>query len=337
MRSSRYAAALALGYTLLAAAYIVVSSGIAARMSADVEQMRQIETLKGVLYVGVTAAAIFFGARFAFARLERAHARIVTGDRALVENERRVFAGLIAGSIAHDANNVLVGVIADLEDLRAARPSGDPAMQRLELAVERLIGLNRRLLATARRGRAARAEDVDLVQAVRDTLSLAQSHEQVRRCAVTFVPSGRVVLRTRPLLVEQIVSNLVVNAGEATNGGGRVEVRLGLTAGTAELEVHDDGPGVPPERRERIFDALESTKPGGSGLGLFSVKSCVTALGGTVAVGESPLGGACFRVVLPETAPDPSDGAVPAGPPPAGAPEPAGSGAGQPAGQSPRT
>ena len=104
MRSTRYAALLAIGYTLVAAAYIVVSSSIAARLSASVEEMKQIETLKGVLYVVVTAIAIFFGARYAFGRLERAHAHISARDRAILLNERRVFAGLMAGSIAHDAN-----------------------------------------------------------------------------------------------------------------------------------------------------------------------------------------------------------------------------------------
>jgi len=299
-RSTRYAALLSLGYTVLAAVYIVVSSGVAAQVAADVEQMKSIETFKGVLYVAVTAVGVFLGARYAFGRLERLHGHLLARDRAIVENEQRVFAGLIAGTIAHDANNVLVAVIADLESLRRSRPEDDPAMNRLRLSVERLVALNQRLLVTARRGRATRPEDVDLVPNLEETLAVARSHAHVRGCRLEFVRSGPVRLHTHGLLVQQIVSNLVVNAAEATQGRGRIEVRLSDSPAEVTLEVHDDGPGVPAERRERIFESLESTKPDGSGLGLFSVRSCVAALGGTVEVGDSPLGGACFRVHLPE-------------------------------------
>ena len=105
---------------------------------------------------------------------------------------------------------------------------------------------------------------------------------------------------TQPLLVHRIVSNLLVNAGEAKGGRGVIEVVVDERGDKVVLEVHDDGPGVPPERRAGLFDAPTSTKAQGSGLGLFSVRACVQGLGGTVAVGESPLGGACFRVELPQ-------------------------------------
>jgi two-component system sensor histidine kinase HydH len=302
MRSLRYAALLAGGYTLVAIVYIVASSSIAARLSANVEQLNRIETLKGILFVVVTAVATFLGSYYAFARLERAHAQIIARDRALVDNERRVFAGLIAGAIAHDSNNVLVAVIADLEELRDGRPADDPTVQRLKHSVERMIALNRRLLSNARRGQAALPEDVEVIHLVRETLAVTRSHQSVRRCTVEFAPAGPVRLHTHPLLLQQILANLVVNAGEACGGNGRIEVRLHDSPEFVTLEVHDNGPGVPVERRDQLFDALETTKPSGTGLGLFSVKSCVAALEGSVDVGESPLGGACFRVRLPELA-----------------------------------
>jgi signal transduction histidine kinase len=336
MPSTRYAALLALGYTILAAAYIVVSSGIAAQMSVSVEQMKSIETIKGVLYVVVTAIAIFFGARYAFGRLERMHGHLVARDRAIVENERRVFAGLIAGTIAHDANNVLVAVIADLDALRRTNGPDERTMNRLQLSVERLVALNQRLLATARRGRATRPEDVDLAPSIEETLSVARSHAKVSGCRVEFLKSGPVRLHTHGLLVQQIVSNLVVNAGEATGGRGHIQVRLSDSPTEVLLEVHDDGPGIPPERRARLFESLESTKPDGSGLGLFSVRSCAAALGGSVEVGDSPLGGACFRVHLPEMPREAPGTKGPGEPAPFGVPAP-GPSSGPQDRQSPRT
>ena len=96
-----------------------------------------------------------------------------------------------------------------------------------------------------------------------------------------------------------MVSNLVLNAGEAANGRGTIEVATAEQGDEVLIEVHDDGPGVAKERRATLFDNLATTKATGTGLGLFSVRACAQGLGGSVEVGESPLGGALFRVRLP--------------------------------------
>ncbi|MFI5372092.1 MAG: sensor histidine kinase [Candidatus Eisenbacteria bacterium] len=300
MRSNRYAFVVAVGYALLATAWILVSSTLAKRASASVEQLEQLELIKGVAYVLVTALAVFFGTRGALSRLERSDERLRRRDAALLANERRVFAGHMAASIAHDANNVLQGVIMDLDSLRRAI-GDDQKLRRLGESVERLIALNRRLVGTVRLGRGGQEESIDLAAAVREAIELSASHQHMRGCRVHYQPQGEFPIRTHPFLVHQIVTNLVVNACEATRARGRVEVRLERADGRVVLEVHDDGPGVPVERRTGIFDSLETTKEEGSGLGLFSVRACASALGGSVEVGDSPLGGACFRVSLPVT------------------------------------
>jgi two-component system NtrC family sensor kinase len=93
--------------------------------------------------------------------------------------------------------------------------------------------------------------------------------------------------------------NLVLNAAEATGPGGRIDVRLTGDGAEARLEVHDDGPGIPEERRPGIFEAFETTKPDGTGLGLFSVQHIAEVHGGRAEALASELGGACFRVSLP--------------------------------------
>lgn len=298
MRSRGYALLLAGGYALLAALYIVVSSRLAADMSASVEQMRRIETLKGVLFVTVTALAVFFGAWVLMSRLERAHSEIRRRDAAILSSDRRVFAGLLAATTAHDANNVLMGVIADLEELPRLL-GADPRVERLNAAIDRLIALNRRLMGTVRQGREGEATEVHLLREIRASLDSIRTHLLVRGCDLRVSGDDALTLRTHPLLVHQIVANLVVNAAEATKSHGRIDVTLARDDGYAVIEVHDDGPGVPAERRAGLFDALVSTKTEGTGLGLFSVKSCAAALGGTAEVGVSPLGGACFAVRLP--------------------------------------
>ena len=319
MRSRRYALFLAVGYAALAALYIVVSSRIAADMAGSVEELKRIETLKGVLFVTVTALAVFFGAWAMMSRLERADDQIRRRDAAILMNDRRMFAGLLAATTAHDANNVLMGVIADLQSLRGAL-GDEPKVARVSAAMEKLVGLNRRLLDVVRQGRGGDPTDVHLMTEIKAAIESVRAHLQARGCEVNLTGDEGITLRSHPLLLHQITTNLVVNAAEAMLALGRVDVTVTRSGPDAVIEVNDSGPGVPEERRAGLFDALQTTKPGGSGLGLFSVKACATALGGTAEVTSSSLGGACFRVRIPlsgpgrngNTAPAPAPRAAPA-------------------------
>ncbi len=104
--------------------------------------------------------------------------------------------------------------------------------------------------------------------------------------------------------LEEVVVQLVRNAGEAiveSGKGGKVIVRTGVRGNWARLEVEDDGPGVPAELRDRIFDPFVTTKAarGGTGLGLAIVQNLITAHNGRIWLEDSPSGGAKFIVELP--------------------------------------
>lgn len=298
LKSSRYAVVLALGFAVLSGAYIVLSGYLAAEASPDKDQLRRIETIKGIGYVTVTSLLIFFGARHVMRRMEHDAAELRRREQALVVNEGRIFAGLTAASIAHDANNMLTVAMADVE-LLALRLPADANLQRLQQAVQRLIALNRRLLESSLQVVSKERSRVDVAAAAREALAMLRPHRSVRGCRVDFDGEPALAVAGSPAVLNQMVGNLVLNAAEATDGKGRIEVRVRRDGGHAVLEVHDDGPGVPPERRPELFTSLATTKPEGHGLGLFSVKACAQGLGGDVEVGDSPLGGARFRVRLP--------------------------------------
>ncbi|MBK7556125.1 MAG: hypothetical protein IPI55_16415 [Flavobacteriales bacterium] len=120
MTPLRYAAILTLGYVAVAAAYILVSSEIAAAASQDVHDLKRLETLKGIGFVTVTGVLLFVAAWGLFRRLEHALTTLARARDTLLVNERRVFAGVMAASIAHDGNNVLTGLLAAVEDAEAA-------------------------------------------------------------------------------------------------------------------------------------------------------------------------------------------------------------------------
>jgi two-component system sensor histidine kinase HydH len=296
-RPARAASVLALGYALVAIAYVMTSSWFAARSAASVEELGRIELVKGVGFVLVSSLALFFLARFLLRDAARKGLAVTERNVALQRSERAATAGLLAASLAHDINNVLTSVRMSLSFLE--RGQDDGGLDEMEAALGRVSLLSRRLLSVA----GAEREEVrryDLVGAIREGLSLARIHVDVKRCTVeTAFDAGELPVRGPPRLLGRAVLNLVVNAAEAAGSGGRIRLEVRRDGEHALLEVHDDGPGIPAEVVERVFTPFFTTKELGTGLGLMSVRVCAEEHGGSAEVVESALGGAAFRLRLP--------------------------------------
>ena len=115
------------------------------------------------------------------------------------------------------------------------------------------------------------------------------------------VPAGLPSLTADPAQLKQALINLVINAIQAIERNGRIEVtvRADPAAGACFLQVSDNGPGVSGEKRSAIFEPFFTTKSEGSGLGLWIVQQIATAHGGLVTVEDRPSGGATFTLRLP--------------------------------------
>jgi len=137
-------------------------------------------------------------------------------------------------------------------------------------------------------------EEVNRIRTLSPDIAIDASH----------VSAGQVAGNS--LLLAQVVRNLVDNA--VRHARSRVAVSLGEWDGRVEMFVDDDGGGISPNERERVFerfvrlDEARSRQEGGTGLGLAIVRKIVERTGGTVKLGSSPLGGARFSVVLPAAA-----------------------------------
>ncbi len=238
--------------------------------------------------------------------------REVHAERLRAESELRMrraqrmdSIGTLAGGIAHDFNNLL-GAIRTLTDvLREGEHNAERKrdLDSIAAAAESGAQLTRALLGFAGRGKnlAAPIAINDVVLAVIDIFGRAVSP---RLEIVTELDARREVLGDRSQL-QQVVMNLMINACDAIVDTGRVTVRTkDEDDGTRTiLEIEDDGPGVPPELRERIFEPYFSTKSGAThgtvGLGLATAYGIVEAHGGRIDVLDGVKGGARFRVELP--------------------------------------
>ena len=231
-------------------------------------------------------------------------------ERSSSETERALSATRrFAADVGHELRTPLTSIRANFDALRRNPDMPETQRRRLldETAAEqvRLVSLLDSLQALAR-GDAAEAlprERLDLG----DTVDAAVTAARARHPDATIelhAPDGQLAVDGWPDGLRLLADNLIENA--VRHGGSRVAVTISESRpGTLVLTVEDDGPGIPPADRERIFDPFvrgDSTSAHGSGLGLALVAQQAAIHGGTVDVGESTLGGAAFRVVIPVTA-----------------------------------
>lgn len=231
-------------------------------------------------------------------------ARLGEQRRQLERAERLEALGRLAGGVAHDFNNVLTAIRVQVGLIEAA--VGDDAelladVRELNDYVERGTQLTRQLLAFGGRGSVTETP-LDLRKAIlRSEPMLRRLVEPGSRLEMV-VPDTPLMVRIDPTQLGQVLLNLVLNAAQAAEEGGRVRVvaETGRDDRSALLIVTDDGPGIPPEVREHLFEPFFTTKgEGGTGLGLSIVFGIVTRSGGSVRCDSEPGEGATFTVELP--------------------------------------
>ena len=209
---------------------------------------------------------------------------------------------------SHELRTPLTAIRGQIEVLgRSRAPSSGEIeatasqVNREILRMDRLVD-DLTLLAQSDEGVAYRTSWIDLEQLIAEAVGGAAGGP--RRCLeVGSVPRGR--LRADGDRLAQVLRNLVQNALEHTGPGGVVRVSAGVRGERVRVTVDDDGPGIPPAERERIFDRFHRTdfsrtrRGGGSGLGLAIAKAIVEAHRGRIWAEASPDGGARIAFELP--------------------------------------
>ena len=209
--------------------------------------------------------------------------------------------GALAGSLAHELANPLSALSLQAEMLEREAPENRTArVQELQQTLERMRNILEAMRGGVRlAGGERRAVDVQTELELAVTLAEGRLRNkiEVRR---DYQPVRK--LECQPTLLGQLLLNLVMNAADALEQqtGARLTLRLREDEGRAVVEVEDNGPGVPRELRERIFEPFFSTKgEGGNGLGLWISAEIARLHGGSLAIAESDGGGACFKLRLP--------------------------------------
>jgi signal transduction histidine kinase len=229
--------------------------------------------------------------------------------------DRLAALGEMAAAIAHEVKNPLAGIEVMAGILKRQLTESEDAQSILRDIIKEAKMANAIVVEVLDFVRPIRlqVERVSLADVVHDAITMAESH----------VPRGKVHLAVElredlapiqgdPHQLRQLFTNLLTNAFEALNGVGHVrlsalQVSPDEETGAADaqavpmiqVEVTDDGPGMPADVMERIFSPFFTTKPQGSGLGLAIVRKIVDAHDGRIDVSAQPNGGTRFRVTLP--------------------------------------
>ncbi|MGQ0612928.1 MAG: hybrid sensor histidine kinase/response regulator [Planctomycetaceae bacterium] len=260
-----------------------------------------------------------------FVLLERDVTREHDLEAALRQAQKMEAIGNLAGGLAHDFNNLLTAILGYSNLLRRTLPAGSEARemaQLIESSAQRAGDLTRQLLGFARRGK-DRDLPVDLHLLVRSLCRMLRATFDKAISIREHLAAEHAVVQGDPLQLEQALLNLALNARDAMEGrrGAELafstEVRVLDEASCAThpgaspglflvLSVTDNGRGIPPAIRGRIFEPLFTTKPPGegSGMGLSMVYGIVKNHGGCIRVASEVDRGTTMALYLPLVASD---------------------------------
>ena len=253
----------------------------------------------------ITGAALFFKD---LTRVEQLEERERLRDRLAALGE-------MAAAIAHEVKNPLAGIEVMAGILKRQLAESPDAQSILADIIKECKMANAIVLEVLDFVRPIRlqVENVSITDAIRDAIVAGRRPRAARRRPVGVeLPDQLPAIQGDPYQLRQIFTNLLMNAFEALNGNGVVTITAsalneeGPAGGEpqgpmVQVEVSDNGPGIPADVLEKIFSPFFTTKPQGSGLGLAIVRKIVDAHDGRIDVGVLETGGTRFRVTLPVT------------------------------------
>ncbi|MEQ1571272.1 MAG: ATP-binding protein, partial [Myxococcota bacterium] len=210
--------------------------------------------------------------------------------------------GQMSAVVAHEVKNPLASMSAVMQVLRTRFADGSQEKDILSKLLERVAELSRmvdELLAFAR-PRTPNWTTVAVAPLLAEVASTLRQDEAYRAVEVRIEAEASTVRADRGML-QRLLLNLVLNAAQATDGRGTVTLAARPARDGLEISVSDDGPGVPPELVDKVFEPFVTTRTRGSGLGLAIARQVAESHGGQLSYRPAVRGGACFAVTLPST------------------------------------
>ncbi len=298
------------------------SSELWACLVAGIRSGRKVNRAEGIVFRGDGTSFPIGLMTTTFARDTSAHPSVTALFNDISESkhlqelhlraERLEAVAALSASLAHEIRNPLASIRSSVEQLAQAAGAGDDERVLATLIVREADRLSRLLseFLDFSRVRAARRESVDLREVATAAVHLVEAHPDCHADTVIKVSGPTTVIDADEDLLHRVLVNLVLNAVQAAGGPVTVTVSTGpalqsdVPRGSGiespiRLDVKDNGPGIPDDIRDRLFQPFVSGRPGGSGLGLAIVQRAVEAHRGLITVASAVGQGTTFTIFLP--------------------------------------
>lgn len=234
-------------------------------------------------------------------RIAERTAQLQESQAHVLHQEKMAAFGLLAAGIAHEVGNPLTSISSMVQMAQKYGPD-EYVRTKLDLVSGQLARIGKTLRELVEFSRPAGKERtrISVEAVVAEALSIAKYYKrpQGRLSPPSIPPDLPPVVGVKDALV-QVVLNLVLNAIDATDHSGKIEIAAERTAAGVDLVVRDTGAGIGEEQRRKLFTPYFTTKKHGTGLGLFVTRRLVADHGGTVTCESEPGVGTTFRVRLP--------------------------------------
>ncbi|MCX7736797.1 MAG: PAS domain-containing protein [Candidatus Kapabacteria bacterium] len=221
----------------------------------------------------------------------------------LIQNEKLAALGKLAAGVAHEINNPLTGILAYAEDLLDSVPDSKDLKEDIKVIIRETLrcrDIVRNLLDFARQDKPV-FQIIDPNQIINQTLSLITRLPQFRDIKITTLLYDKIPkIESDPKQLQQVLLNLMINAADAMKNKGNLTISTDYFKNKKMccISVEDDGPGVPENLIDKIFEPFFSTK-NTNGLGLAVSWGIIERHHGTIEVDTADSGGAIFRILLP--------------------------------------
>jgi signal transduction histidine kinase/CheY-like chemotaxis protein len=248
----------------------------------------------------------------------RAEEEALKSREMLVAQERIRVAGQLTSGIAHDLNNTLNVIklrLAALVQDDAIVNKHEAPLRAIERAVDDAALTVARVRELGRNREHDQKQSSHLSEVITDAIDLARttiegksSLEGAPIRIQSRIPASLPKVNGSASELRQLFLNLLLNASEAVNLGGEIVIDCVFQDNLVVVRVSDDGPGIPPEQLEQVFDLFFTTKgPRGTGLGLPIVRNIMESIGGRIAAGNGPASGAVITLEFPIAAQPPTN------------------------------
>ena len=220
-------------------------------------------------------------------------------EHKLSEQKSLAKLGEMAAVVAHEVKNPIAGIRGALQVITSRMPAEQRDRAILLDIITRLDALDRIVkdMLMFARPRALRKEPISLDALVRDTASMIERDVSMQNLEIAI--NGTATVTADRELLQVVFQNILMNAAQAMDGRGRIDVAITRTPASCTVAIADHGPGMPEEIRAKAFEAFFTTKHRGTGLGLPIARGVVEAHGGTIQINLPDSGGTTISVGLP--------------------------------------